>query len=525
MISTVHEPTSAKSLPGRHPGGKSVPAGDQSRATPPDRIAPRATRRRSRDLLSIWVVLVLIALPPVGLEGQATTGESISAVDRVFEGFDSTRSPGCVVGVGSRGEAILERAYGMAHLEHGVANGTGTIFEAGSVSKQFTAAAVILLALEGELSLEDDVRRWVPELPDYGETITLRHMMTHTSGLRDWGSVASIAGWGRSARTHDHDHVLDILRRQSALNFPPGDQYSYSNSGYNLLAIVVARASGVPFAEFSREHLFEPLGLVNTEWRDDYRRIVPGRAAAYAPSGPDFRIDVPIEDVHGNGGLLTTVRDLLTWNEHLRAGTLGDAFMREMHRRGILNDGDEISYAGGLQFGSQKGTPRISHTGATSGYRAYLALFPEEALSVALLCNASSANPGVLGGQVAEIFLPDAPPSPEQPVAGADGPPREEADDESVTAPAFAPGPAELETYVGEYHSADAETTLRVVLEEEELLILRRPATRFVLLPGAEPDTFESSLGTIRFLREEGRMAAFSVNQARVHDLRFHRVE
>src|SRR5690606_25352581 len=228
------------------------------------------------------------------------------------------------------GHDVLSRAYGMADLEHDIRNSPGTIFEAGSVSKQFTAAAILLLVEDGVLSLDDDVRKYVPELPDYGHTITLRHLLTHTSGLRDWGAVAAIAGWGRNVRTHTHDHVVDILSRQRALNFTPGAEYSYSNSGYNLLAVIVDRTSGMSFADFSRTRIFEPLGMTHTQWRDDYTRIVKGRSSAYGFEGGEWVIDRPIENVHGNGGLLTTVADLLTWNQALTTGAIGGARFGEM---------------------------------------------------------------------------------------------------------------------------------------------------------------------------------------------------
>lgn len=461
-------------------------------------------------------------VPEASVRAIPLPADSVARVAEIFAAFDSAHTPGCAVGVSRDGEVIVRRAFGMADLEHGIANEPGTIFEAGSVAKQFAAAAVVLLAVDGELSLDDDVRLWIPELPDYGATVTVHQMLTHTAGLRDWGSVAAISGWGRSQRSHTHDHVLDIVSRQSALNYPPGESYSYSNTGYNLAAILVERISGMSFADFSRERLFEPLGLEDTQWRDDYRRLVPGRAAAYAPSENGFLIDRPIEFVHGNGGLLTTVTDLLTWNEHLRNGTLGEDFMALMHRRAILNDGTEIHYAGGLQFGEQNGTRRISHTGATSGYRAYLGLFPDEGLSVALLCNVTSANPGGLGGRVAGVFLPPPTSSPEP----TDDEPASAEEQDQATEASSQPSPQDLEAYVGTFHSDDAETTLHVVVEEGEVVILRRPAARMNLRPSGEVDSFNGPLGTIVFLRDEaGAVREISLRQARVHDLRFHRVE
>ena len=351
---------------------------------------------------------LLLAALPLPLTGQLPS-DAAMRVDEVFARWNSNTSAGCAVGVTLDGLTVLERAYGMADLEHDIANTPETIFEGGSVSKQFTAAAIVLLVLDGKLSLDDDVRTYVPEVPNYGPTITLHHMLTHTSGLRDWGSVASISGWGREQRSHTHDHVLDIVSRQSSPHFVPGHQYSYSNTGYNLLAIVVARVSGMSFADFSRQRIFEPLGLKSTQWRDDYRRIVKGRSTAYdAQQDGTWAINRPIEFVHGNGGILTTVRDLGIWNQALTEERFGSDFTRMMSRRGVLNDGSRIVYAGGLQFRNFMGVPSITHTGSTAGYRAFLGRYPEQGLSVAMLCNASNAPTGGNGTRIARIFLGDA---------------------------------------------------------------------------------------------------------------------
>jgi CubicO group peptidase (beta-lactamase class C family) len=437
-------------------------------------------------------------------------------VDRVFAEWTGDSTPGCAVGVERHGRPVLTRAYGMADLEHGIRNAPETIFEAGSVAKQFTAAAVVLLALDGLLTLDDDVRKYVPELPDYGHTITLRHLLTHTSGLRDWGSVAAIAGWSRGARTHTHDHVVDILSRQRALNFEPGTEYSYSNSGYNLLAVIVDRVSGMPFAEFSRTRIFEPLGLTSTQWRDDYRRIVPGRSSAYGASDAGWAIDRPIENVHGNGGLLTTVRDLLVWSHALESGAVGGAeFTRVMHERGVLNDGRMIDYASGLVIGEIDDQAEVSHTGATAGYRAFLGRYPDSKLGVAVLCNAGNVNPGQVGRRVARIALRGG--------AAAEAPTAAERSREEPPQPPE-PALAELESLVGEYYSPEVEATLRVVLDDGRLVLLRRPADRVVLRP-VEKDLFAAGpLGRIRFIREGESAVQLSVQQARVYDLRFDRV-
>ena len=357
-----------------------------------------------RRWLSVLLALVLVSLE------TAAAQVAPQAVDSVFAAFQGRDGPGCAVAVSRQHTEVLARAYGMADLEHDVPNTTETIFEPGSVAKQFTATATILLALDGKLALDDDVRKYLPEVPDYGTPITIRHLLNHTSGLRDWGVVAAMSGWPRTTRVHTHKHVLDIVAHQQALNYPPGEHYSYTNTGYNLQAILVERVSGVSFAEFTRTRIFEPLGMAHTEWRDDFTRIVENRAIAYsARRGGGYRMDMPFENVHGNGGLLTTVGDLLRFTHNLETGELGGPrYLEEMHRQGVLNSGRTISYASGLVIGAYKGVREVQHSGATAGYRGFLTRFPDHGLAVAVMCNAGNANPAGLAHDVADLYLGDA---------------------------------------------------------------------------------------------------------------------
>ncbi len=396
----------------------------------------------------------LLCVVAVAVACAEPTSDATARVDEIFAQWNSPASPGCALSVSQAGTALLSRAWGMADLEHGIPNTPATIFEGGSLAKQFTAAAVVLLALDGKLTLDDDVRAHIPEVPDHGSPVTLRHLMTHTSGMRDWGSVAAISGWGRGERSHRHAHVLDIVSRQSALNFEPGHEYSYSNTGYNLLAMVVDRVSGMSFARFSRERIFEPLGMADTQWRDDYRRVVPGRSTAYSAADDGFLINRPIEYVHGNGGILSTVDDLQTWNAALTDGRLGgEEFVRMMHDRAVLNDGRRIAYAGGLQIRDFAGVPSITHTGSTAGYRGFIGRYPDQQLSIAILCNVGNANPGALGGRVARVFLGDAASPDPEPDAGV-----------SIAT-------AELEAKAGLYREVDTGDPLRVVLEDGALRV------------------------------------------------------
>jgi CubicO group peptidase (beta-lactamase class C family) len=439
---------------------------------------------------------------------QAAVGVE-SSVDKVFAKW-TTATPGCAVGVAVDGKPVLAKAYGMADLEHDVKNAADTIFEAGSVSKQFTAAAVLLLAKEGKLSLDDQARKYIPELPDYGTPLTIRHMLHHQSGLRDWGSVEGIAGWPRTTREYTHDHVLDIVSRQKALNFKPGTQYSYSNTGFNLAAIIVSRVSGMPFADFTQQRIFAPLGMTHTSWRDDHTRIVKGRAIAYSAGSGGFHTEMPFENVHGNGGLLTTVGDLLKWNENFDQPIVGDAaLVAQQQEAGKFADGHAGSYAFGLMVGDYRGLRKVDHSGSTAGYRAHLSRFPDAHTSVAVLCNVSNGNATGSADAVADLYLAGKlKPAP---------PPIE---------PDFQPSailltPTELNEYAGGYWSDEAEVMFNLAVEKDQLVIKRRPATT-IELTNIGKDVFRGSIGTVTFMRDaSGHLKEFSIRQERVFDLRF----
>jgi CubicO group peptidase (beta-lactamase class C family) len=352
----------------------------------------------------------LLAVP---LSLSAQQPDLARVADTVFARWNSTHTPGCAVGVSRDGKVLLTRGYGMADLETGTPITPETIFESGSVAKQFTATAVVLLALDGKLDLDDPARKYFPELPDYGRPLTIRHLLTHTSGLREWSALVAAAGWPRGSRAHDQATLLDLVFRQKALNYPVGDYYSYTNSGYALAMALVERVSGKSFQEFSRERIFAPLGLTHTQWRDDYTRLVPGRAQAYTREDDAWHLAMPFEDVVGPGGLLTTVGDWLTWNEALTRKTLGAALVDSLHRRMRLTNGREIAYALGLFVQSYRGIPEIAHSGSTAGYSTYLARYPDRGnLSIAVLCNSTAANPVAGTRALADRLITDFPPPP-----------------------------------------------------------------------------------------------------------------
>jgi CubicO group peptidase (beta-lactamase class C family) len=381
-------------------------------------------------------------------------------VDAVFKDYDSAASPGCAVGVFQDGAVVYKQAYGMANLDHDVRLSTASVFHVASVSKQFTAAAILLLAQDGKLTLDDDIRRYLPELPDFGRKITIRHLANHTSGIRDQWDLLGVAGWRYSRDLITDDDVLELLGRQKDLNFTPGERHLYSNSGYTLLAVIVSRVSGKSFREFTNERIFAPLGMASTHFRDRFTEIVKNQAYGYAPEGRTFRLSVTNFDTAGATSLLTTVEDMARWNANLDTGQIdGDAVRTGLLERGVLNDGQRITYALGMSHGTYRGLATVGHGGSDAGYRADFVRFPSQRLGVATLCNAATANPGLLGRRVAEIFLP----------AGVLTTAAQPTADDSVEVPLPS---AQLARFAGLYWNDADNVERRVVLDADRLHIV-----------------------------------------------------
>lgn len=531
-------------------------------------------------LFQIWLFLSIFFSAHAQ---QPTWQDTVKQIDQLFSQWN-THTPGGVLTLSRAGKVMYNKAFGMADLEHFIANSTETVFEAGSVSKQFTSTAIFLLALEGKLSIDDPVRKYVPELPDYGYPLTIRHMIHHISGLRDWGSVASLSGWDRGLRVHTHAHALEILSRQKALNFPPGDQYSYCNSGYNLMAIIVDRVSGMPFAEFCKKNIFEPMGMTHTQWRDDYRKIVPNRAIGYSPHQGAYLQNMPFEMVHGNGGLLTTTADLLLWNTHYHNPIMGAKKLVDMQKTpGKLNHGITISYAGGIVMGDHNGIAEISHSGATAGYRAWLAYYPTLDISIAFLSNDGSSNPSRIGRQVAAILFGEG--ENDEPMLGTIVPDEKslqakagvyrstrttdilqlevkdgllqrrygqalQATQENtfyqgnnrlefstnkfiqyspdgdtltfVKKPASTPTLSDLQAFTGKYTSVEADATYTLDIDKDQLRGFLSPASYFTFTPVYKDAFFSSEGALVEFKRDKtGKVVGLTVSISRANGVGF----
>ena len=341
----------------------------------------------------------VLALAGCGSATQAspatavTDGPSHPGVDAVFADLDRD-GPGAAVGVLLAGEIVHRAGYGVAHLDHGVPITPGTVFDIASISKQFGAMAALLLEADGRLDLDEDVRAYVPELPDFGVRITPRHLIHHTSGIRDWVHVMSLAGLERSD-VISFDRILRMLFEQQAVNFDPGAEYAYSNTGYNLLARVIEAQSGMSFREFTRQRIFEPLGMSRTHFSDDHLEVVAGRAESYSPDGDAGFVRQPNQlTALASSSLNTTIDDFILWMRNYETGEVGgEEVVKTMVEQGVLNGGETLAYAHGLTIGEYRGLPNFGHGGSWAGYRTNFVRFPEQDLSIAVFCNVSTAIP------------------------------------------------------------------------------------------------------------------------------------
>lgn len=347
----------------------------------------------------------------IGVAQAAAAQNPPSArVDSIFAQYDRNDSPGCALGVFKNGQIAYSRGYGMANLELGVPITPDHVFYVGSVSKQFTAMGIALLAKDGRLSLDDDVRKHIPELPDLGKRITVRNLVHHTSGLREKWDLFAMAGKLDGDVVTQND-VLELIKRTKDLNFAPGEEHLYNNTAYDLLSTIITRVSGKPHREFAQERMFGPLGMNNTRYVDDRTLVLPRRADAYAPrrGGGFSTANVSHVETTGSGGVHSTIGDLLRWDESFYTGALGGPdLIALVQTPGALNNGEKLSYAFGLTVDQYGGRRRVQHGGALGGYRAMLMRFPDEHFSVALLCNIGSANTGMLAERVTDLYVPKA---------------------------------------------------------------------------------------------------------------------
>jgi CubicO group peptidase (beta-lactamase class C family) len=425
----------------------------------------------------IRFLIVLSLLTCLRLPAQEAAAKLAEQTDKIFAKWDSTVTPGCALSVMKDGRIIYKRGYGMADLDHDVPITTQTVFHVASISKQFTAAAVLLLAQEGKLSLDDDVHKYIKELPDFGLPITIRQLMHHTSGLRDQWALLDLAGWRYSLDLITDEDVLSLMERQKELNFKPGEKYLYCNTGFTLLGQIVKRVSGQTLREFTTSRIFGPLGMTRTHFRDDHAEIVKQVAYGYEEgTGRNvFRLSVTNFDTVGATSLLTTVEDLANWDENFYHPTVGgSALVEQQLLRGKLNSGKEIDYAAGLVHGTYRGLKTVDHGGADAGYRAHLIRFPKQHFAVACLCNQAETNPGELARKVADVYL-----------AGQFKEPAPQRAEPSA-APPVTLSAQQAAKWAGMYWEKDEERAWRIVRDDAKLYLRESEEDRVALVPQTE---------------------------------------
>ena len=371
---------------------------------------PSGGSKRSKALTT-WGALLVCALllaPMPSFAQMAVAGDVAARVDAVFALYDRDDSPGCSLGVIHDNSLVYARGYGMANLEFQQTLGPTTVFRIGSTSKQFTAAVMAMAEQHGELSLDDDIRLHLPEMPEYEVPVTIRMLLHHTSGIRDYLGLMSLAGL-RNNDWYSNDEALDMIARQRETNFTPGTEHLYSNSGYFLISQIIQRATGSTLREYADEHLFQPLGMNNTHFHDDHTEVVVNRASGYAPATSGFDISMTTLDMVGDGGVFTTVEDLARWDRNFYDPSVGgEAFLETMLTRGVLTDGETLDYALGLSHGEYRGVPTVQHGGAFVGFRAEMMRFPEQQVTITVLCNLATTSPTTLARGVADAVLESA---------------------------------------------------------------------------------------------------------------------
>jgi CubicO group peptidase (beta-lactamase class C family) len=433
-------------------------------------------------------------------------------IDSVFQRFSVAGSPGCALGIVRDGALVYAKGYGLASVELAVPITPATVFDIGSVSKQFTAMSVVLLSQDGKLSLDDEIQRFIPEIPRYARPVTIRHLLHHTSGIRDYIDVLGWSGISDEAVTTDRD-ALDAITRQKGTNFEPGAEFLYSNSGFFLLSVVVQRAGGKSLRDFAAERIFTPLGMSHSQFVDRHDMIVSGKAGSYTGGpGGGFSLALANWEQTGDGAVNTTVEDLVKWDRNFTTGVVGGAAARkELETTGVLNDGKPITYALGLNVDSYRGVRRVSHGGSWAGFRAQLSRFPERKLSVFALCNLSSSLPSALTTAVADLLLGLGPAgaAPARPAAVSPGA-------EAITA-------QDRAALAGVYHSDELLTDWRLSIRGDSLLA--RPGLGAeIYLRSTGRDTL-SALGTrITVVRAGDRVTGLALDNRGLRNFRLTRV-
>lgn len=436
-------------------------------------------------------------------------------VDQITAAMIPPDGPGATIAIMKDNQLVYSKGFGQANLEYDIHNTPQTIFHIASVSKQFTAFAIALLAEEGKLSIHDDIRKYLPELHDFGTPITINHLVHHTSGLRDQWNLLAMAGW-RLDDVITRNQIMRLISKQRELNAQPGEEFNYCNTGYTLMAEIVSRVTGKPFPEWMAERVFIPLDMKSTLFYDDHERLVPNRAYSYYMRDTTYKKSVLSYANAGATSLFTTPEDLLKWAMNFETMKVGNAkVMAMMEEKFILNKGDTINYAYGQDISKYKGLKTAAHGGGDAGYRTFLVRFPEQKFAVAVFSNLASFSPGGLSYSIADAYLSDL----YQEEPKKEEPPRPEEKKEPFDATQV-----KLNEYEGKYYSPELETFYELEVVNDTLVAHHQRHDDFKIMPKAA-DVFSSTawwMGDLRFTRNGARKVdGLKASNGRVKNLDF----
>jgi CubicO group peptidase (beta-lactamase class C family) len=459
-----------------------------------------------------YFFLLLLLANSINLSFAQLNKTAIEQIDSLFLAWNQPNHPGGAIGIMQHGKLVYSKAYGLASLEYLVPNTANTNFNIASISKQFTSMGILILEQQGKLSIDEDIRTYLPELPDFGEKITLRHCMHHTSGMRSLHALLGMAGW-RGDDMRNNADLFRLMKKQKDLNFKPGSEYLYCNTGYMLMADIIEKISGEKFADWMKKNIFDPLGLVATYVEDQYNRVRPNSATSYAHSGKyGFTRSTEYWNYVGSGNIHSNTRDLLHWMENYMHPKKGwKALFERMQTVDLLSNGETLYYAFGVDTKVYKGEKRIGHGGSIGGFRSNLMTFPEHGLTVAVLTNFSGGNAGGKVSQIADIILD----KPKVAKKKTNSPKVKKYVDLSAK---------ELAAYTGTYYSDELDTQYQFFISENILMgnHTRHGDFKIRLLT---PDTLESSLWIFRDIKikrgTKNKIEGIFVSNGRVRNLWF----
>lgn len=450
-------------------------------------------------------VLIIFSLSTILAFGQSLDSQ---AIDAIFSEWNKEGVPGCAIGIMKDGELIYAKGYGLANLEYNIPNSANSVFRIASTSKQFTAACIILLAEQGKLSLDDNLHQFYPEFPDYAKQITIRHLLNHTSGIRDYLTLASL----KNLRNDDYYEDTDVMKwlvNQRELNFNPGDEFLYSNSGYWLLGQIVNKAAGMNMAEFAKKEIFDPLKMTSTHFHNNHNQIVKNRASGYIPiSAEAYQISMTTLNMIGDGGIFTTINDIKKWDDSFYDNSvLSKEFWDRMTQQGVLNNGEVLEYASGLGISEYNGLKVISHGGSFVGFRAEFIRFPEQHYSIAVLANRGDANPTAMSYQIADIVLKE-----KFPPAKA-----ETSNPKSITSQKFIQlTKPELEQFTGNYWNETSFLARKIFIKNDTLRYFRSASSESSLVPVSKNEFKMINVGadvTVTFDKDKNGNKTMSFSQ------------